>query len=674
MNYKLILKILAGIFGTLLLLMVGVLAFVYYELNDEQLSRNTRDYLSDVLGTEVELKEAKLHPLENIIAIYGFNVKDLDNVDMLHVDTLEAQLDFWQLFRKKVVVYGVTLAGANAVMYKERKDTAANYQFVIDALRFSGEKEQEKTEEKEKKKGKEIYVDLRKFSVSRTSATWDVRSEVPLNTPYHKQIDPNHLWIHNLTLTMSLHGGGAPGSFVGELEKLSVDEQHSSTAVTLEDIDFDGIKKTLQLNSGDFIYQDKHLRLSNLTLEEQQDKYHLGIKDIDFENGIGVAKKNRGPKKGAFDAHHLNMHMTLDATATCLSADSIAMKINKLSGKEQNSGLVLDNVTMSLTKNRKQSVLHDVSVKSGRNTVKIALVNFINHYDSKASWVFTTSTVSCHAMLQDIAHAFAPALQNFSTPILCTTTLTGNRDELQFHNIKAYTSDHRLTIAAQGNMRFHVPTGRKGDLKDKPALTFNITNMQARDGIKEQILAHFKIKPKALDFFRNLGDITFKGTVDIPYRRQIIRGLLTTCYGNFDANVTLNSDTHYLNGTLATQNFNLGDFIANKNIGNVALTADVTMDMKRKKDDQHSKIPAGTIKGRAIEASYMGITIRDVDFNIVSDAKIAKGNLATTGKLMDLSCDFSFDEMDIKHSLKVKPHVKMHNIFKSLFKKKERKE
>lgn len=673
MNYKLLLKILAAVFGTLLLLLAGAVAFVYYELNDEQLSRNTRDFLSDVLGTEVELKEAKLHPLENVIAIYGFNVKDRDKVDMLHVDTLEAQLDFWQLLRNRVVVYGVNLAGANAVMYKNRKDTAANYQFVIDALRFSGEKDSVK-EEKAEKKHREIYVDLRKFSVSRTSATWDVKTAVPLNTPYHKQIDPNHLWIHNLTLSLSLHSGGAPGSFVGRLKKLTVDEQHSHTAVMLEDIDFDGIKNVLTMDHADFVYQDKHLQLRDLALDEQHDEYHLAIKDIAFENGIGVAKKQRGPKKGAFDARHLNLLMTLDATATCLSADSIAMKINKLSGKDQNSGLALDNATMSLTKNRKQSVLHDVNIKSGRNTVSIAHVDFVNHYDSKASWVFTTSTVSCKAMLQDIAHAFAPALQNFTTPILCTTTLTGNRDGMQFNNIRAYTSDRRLTIAANGSMRFHVPTGRKGDVKGKPVLKFNICSMQARDGIKEQILAHFKIKPKALDFFRNLGDITFKGTVDIPYRRQIIRGLLTTCYGNFDANVTLNSDTHYLNGTLATQNFNLGDFIANKNIGNVALTADVTMDMKRKKDDQHSKIPAGTIKGRAIEASYMGITIRDVDFNIVSDAKIAKGNLATTGKLMDLSCDFSFDEMDIKHSLKVKPHVKMHNIFKSLFKKKERKE
>lgn len=669
MRYKLILKILAAIFGTLLLLLAGAVAFVYYELNDEQLSRNTRNYLSEVLGTEVELKAAKLHPLQNIIAIYGFNVKDRAKVDMLHVDTLEAQLDFWQLFRNRVVVYGVNLAGANAVIYKTRKDTAANYQFVIDALRFSGEKDN-KEEAKEEKKHKEIYVDLRKVSISRTSATWDVRTAVPLNTPYHKQIDPNHLWIHNLTLAMSLRGGGAPGSFVGELKKLSVDEQHSSTAVTLEDIDFDGIKETLTMNHADFVYQDKHLQLRDLSLDDQQDKYHLAIKEIAFENGIGVAKKQRGPKKGAFDAKHLNLLMTLDATATCLSADSIAMKINKLSGKDQNSGLALDNATMTLTRNRKQSVLHDVNVKSGRNTVKIARVDFINHYDSKASWVFTTSTVSCHAMLQDIAHAFAPALQNFTTPILCTTTLTGNRDGMQFNNIRAYTSDRRLTIAAQGSMRFHVPTGRKGDVKGKPVLKFTISSMQARDGIKEQILSHFKMKQKALDFFRNLGDITFSGTVDIPYRRQIIRGLLTTRYGNFDANVTLNSDTHYLSGKIATQNFNLGDFIANKNIGNVALTADVTMDMKRKKDDQHSKIPAGTIKGRAIEASYMGIAIHNVDFNIVSDAKEAKGTLSATGKVMDISCDFSFNEMDIKHSLKVKPHVKMHNFLKGLFKKK----
>lgn len=663
------LKIIAIVIVSIVALIGAALAFITYQIDDERLCDNTRKYLTEVLDTKVELKSAELSPLTNTIALYGLNVKDKKNIDMLHVDTLEAKLNFWQLLHNEITVYGFNLAGAKTIIYKETKQSKPNYQFVIDSLSFIGDKNKNKVKDKENKTDKQLFVDLRKVTISRTSGTWDVLSADSLNTPDHRQLDFNHLNIKDLSLKLSLKGGGAPGSFVGTLNYLTVNEQNSKTAVAIHDIDFDAPKGEATIKELDFLYQDKHLTLGNFNLQGKKDYKHylLNIEHIAFENGIGVPKKPVSPKHGAFDAKHVKLNLSLSATATVMTTDSLAMQINKLSGKDENSGLALDNISMSISRNHDKSAIRNLTIISGGNRIKVANVNVVlPRYGKDARpWSFTTSTVHCQSMLKDIAHAFAPVLENFNTPINCTTTIAGNHETIHFSNIKVLTPDKRLTINADGT--FTLPK-HKGE---KISMLFNVHSLTARNGIKEQIISHFNVKDKSLEFIRNLGDITFKGTVNIPYRHQYIKGRLSTRYGSFDADVALNEDTYYLSGSVATTDFQLGKYIDNPHIGDVSLKADVTMDISSKAHAKilhryKGKIPAGTIKGRAIEASYMGFKIHNIDFKIVSDARVAHGNLAATGKVMDVSCDFSFNDADIKNSLHVTPHIKMHNFLKDV--------
>lgn len=680
-------KVILFIIVALILAIGATIAFICYETSDEQLRKNTETYLSEALGTEVTLKGAKLKPLRRQIAIYGFNIKDRKNIDMLHVDTLEAELDFWELWHSRVLVYGFNLSGANAILYKERKDTATNYQFVVDALKFSGN-DKDKNSKKEKKNKKEIYIDLHRVTVSHTSARWDIHSEDSLNTASHKEIDPNHLWVHDLNLNLSFHGGGAPGTFVGTLKRLAVDEHNSGTRISIENLAFNGKEHTTEIGNIDFRYQDKHLTVSDLKLTgdvmQRKDKHHLTIKDIAFENGIGVPKKPRSPKKGVFDAKHVKVNMSLDATATCLTTDSIAMQVDKFSGIEHNSGLKIDNLTMSMTRNRNRSMLGKIHLVSGSNNLNIEniCVNLPRYGKNARPLSFTIQSLRGSVMLNEIAHAFAPPLANFTTPLTVKTSVKGDTKNIHLRDIVVKTPDHRLQIAASGI--FNLPQ-HKGE---KISMSFDINSLRATGGIKDQIIMHFLKKPNAMKFIRSFGDISFRGKVTIPWHRQIIQGMLSTRYGTFDVNTTLTTDNAYLTGNLKTDGFRLGEFLDNKNLGNVALQADVQMDISSKKKAKllhrkKGKIPAGSIKGRAIEASYKGIKIKDVDFSIVSNAESANGTLSATGKVMDVSCDFSFDDADIKHSLKVKPHIKMHNIFenaapvkffKKLFGKKKKKE
>lgn len=636
----------------------GVVAYLWYELSGDRLPVVAKDLLTSVLETDVEIERASFKPFSNSFAIYGFNIKDRQQKDMLHVDTLTAEVNFWRLLRNEVIVSELNLAGATAELYQTDRKAATNYQFVVDALQFRGEK-------KEKKKHQSnLILDLRKVTVSRTSAKWDVLSEEPLNTPDHKQLDANHLWVHDLALEVSLQGGGRPGLFVGKLDYLTVDEHNSNTTIALKDIHFDGKKKHLRMDDVQLAYQDKRLEIQHLKAdysgESHPDSVFLDVQSILFENGIGVPERPFNPRRGAFDAKHLKLNLSLQAAAAHLSADSLAVQVHHLKGTDERSGLTLDDLHLTLYKNRTHAWVKDFMLLSGKSSVRTdeAVVTLPKYGKKKEPWSFVTGTVSIEALLQELSHAFTPALQKFTTPLYATTRLHGTPEAILMKDIIANTADRKITLHANGKMILPKKKGEKADLY------FDVSRLYAHNRMKQQILGHFIKQKKTLDFLGDLGDASFKGHLHIPYRKVYIKGEVGTHFGKLDADVLLNSETAFMTGKVAAKAFQLGEFLDNKNIGAVSVEADVKMDIasKRKSKELHrarGKIPMGHLKGKALTASYLGFTLKNIDFDIVSDAKTAKGTLGTKGKGLDVSCDFSFDDADIKHSLKVKPHVKV---------------
>lgn len=651
------LKILGFAILAFLGIQVAAVAYLCYELSDDRLHVVVQDLLTSVLETEVKVEHVSLKPLSNAVAIYGFNVKDRQQQDMLHVDTLTAEINLWRLINNEVIVKEMNLAGATAVLYKENKDADANYQFAVDALHFQGEK-------KKKDKKTDLILDLRKISVSRTSAKWDVLSEEPLNTPDHKQLDANHLWVHNLTLELSLQGGGRPGLFMGKLNNLTVDEHNSNSTIALRDIHFDGKKKHLRMDNIQMAYQDKRLEIQNLKADYSgdihPDSVYLDIKAINFENGIGVPERPFNPRRGAFDAKHLKLSISLQAAATHISPDSLSVNIHSIKGHDDRSGLALDDLHFTLYKNRTHAWVKDFVLLSGKSSVRTndIMVTLPKYGKEKHAWSFETGTVNMETVLQELSHAFTISLQNFTTPLYATTRLHGNPEVIEMHNIDAHTADRGIQVRAEGKMVLPKKKGEKVDLY------FDVKSMNARNKAKQQILAHFIKKKNTLDFMREIGGVNFRGQLHIPYRKVYIKGNVGTQFGSINADVLLNSETAFMTGKIAANEFDLGKYLDNKNIGAVSVKADVKMDIasKRKAKILHrtrGKIPMGHLKGTALTASYLGLKLKNIDFDIVSDAKTAKGSLGTRGKGLDVSCDFSFDDADIKHSLKVKPHVKV---------------
>lgn len=654
---KKFLYILGGTLLTLVILVLGAATYVWIKLDSNTLTREVRNLLTDVLATEVKLKKCEIDPMSQNMAVYGLNIKDRKNVDMLHVDTLQLKVNVLQLLRNRLKVYSFNLSGAHVILYKERKDSAANYQFVVDAVTFITK---DFRSNKPKGKKKKLQLDLRSVRVANTSVQWDVRSEKPRNTPTWKQFDPNHINIANVNFYTKLESGGSPGSFVGELKRFYAKECNSLTEVGIKEVEFNGIKRTFLLDKAEFKYQDMRITLNDINGRMDKDSVTtLDIPRLTIYRNNHKPKKNVGkPNRGAFDPGHLNAVVSLHATATYLTVDSASLTIDSLKGVDYESGLKVDMLTANLIKSGRNLYVTHLKVRDARTTVRAALVNLsLPSKHNPHGFKLEAKNVRAHAVLQDVWQPFSPRLKNFTTPVEAVTDISGNEKELSFDRIYVYTRDGRLQATGNGIVKL----GKK-KLGKKTEVEFNVTSCTARGGIKAQILGHFRqISPSLVTMLTNIGDVRFKGNIRIPFKHVFVKGKLNTVAGDVDANIAINAYTHKMTGSAKSDSLDLKTITGKPKLGPIAFTSSFEMLLKRRKPGQKKvkgQLPVGNLSGRVIKAKYGILRLKDIDFNITTDGKAANGHIESDHKLLNISVDFSFQGADIKNTLKVKPHVK----------------
>ena len=191
--------------------------------------------------------------------------------------------------------------------------------------------------------------------------------------------------------------------------------------------------------------------------------------------------------------------------------------------------------------------------------------------------------------------------------------------------------------------------------------------------MKEEIINQFAVKKLMMNQLSTLGDITFKGDVHIPYRREEFKGVLGTAAGSLNFDFTHNDDTHYITGNALTRSFRLGKVLKMPEIGDVGVKASFKIDIDKKRTAQvrkkngGGKMPIGDVKATVYECSYKKIKVRDLLVDIKSNGALVEGNISQSNKGLDWACDFSFTDIDKMSNIKVKPKVKIK--VKDLFKK-----
>ena len=154
------LKILGGLVTLVVVLLVAVFLYVNSNSGQQRLLSYVTDLLQDKLETKVHIDSVSVKFSTMDIDLNGLDVEDQQQRKMLQAEHLAVKLDLKDLLLNKVDISSVKLSGIRARVYQP-KDSAANYQFIVDA--FKSDKKKDEPKPKTKKK---LTVDLKYLQVS----------------------------------------------------------------------------------------------------------------------------------------------------------------------------------------------------------------------------------------------------------------------------------------------------------------------------------------------------------------------------------------------------------------------------------------------------------------------------------------------------------------------------
>ena len=167
------------------ILAVGCTLMMLIRLSPVQsfLGARVSDALSAKLKTTVEVGRIDLGFLNRLI-IDDVLIKDQHANNLLTANRMSVKIDIIPLFDGQIRVSSAQLFGAQALLYKEHPDSAANYQFIIDALSADDDGETSP-----------IDLSVNSLIIRNSSVKYDVNSAV--RTP--GKFNLNHLDISNIT-------------------------------------------------------------------------------------------------------------------------------------------------------------------------------------------------------------------------------------------------------------------------------------------------------------------------------------------------------------------------------------------------------------------------------------------------------------------------------------------
>ena len=654
---KKLLKIVGGTLAVVIILLGATLVALNNKSIQKKILDDVVEELRKKLDTKVEIDSISINMFNLDLNLYGIKIDDRQQREMLRVEKISANLVLMKLLQNKIVIEQAELVGAKALLLKPSKEEPANYQFVIDAFK----KPKDKTKEEKKKKTKSKM----EFDISAASLK-DVRVKHNELDIYLRQASYNNGWISGQTVEIdsvtlvcdtTFKAGLKPYSAsLGRL-KLNGDLEQQIFKVDVYDVSYMWQSLWKKRN----IMVDNQAAIGHLTVNADRGRYSATVKQAHYKNDNHLPRKNTGrPKRGFFDAKHLdviaNFHVVLDS----ISKNGITGHLNEFTAKDSITGIDIRKLQAKFKYVKDKVDLRDILVQQKSTVLNITSGAIVLPSKKEGrEFSYSTGVITGTAYLKDISRTFAPVLKNFTLPLNLSLTMKGNKNSISFRNVKVSTNDKKLQLAATGGIT---------DLKDKYKLhvKFDINSMTAKTGVTEKIINQFATKKLMMNQLNNLGDINYTGSFDVLYKKEIFRGLLKTAAGNLNFEFALDELNKYVNGKVSSKKIELGKVMNIKEMGPMDASADFTVDISKPRTAKMrkakgGKLPIGFFNAKVNDVSYLGIHIRNLTATLNSDGAVATGDVYQSGRIRDLYFSFSFTDTDQMQKMKVtKSGLKFH--------------
>lgn len=398
------------------------------------------------------------------------------------------------------------------------------------------------------------------------------------------------------------------------------------------------------------------------------DVENVNIKDthVKWDVRHKLRKNLHKPHRGAFDANHLDAMLSVRARVKQTGKGEFDIAVKDMCFLDKASGLDVKQINLNAIVSKEKVEASKVLLKLKHSEINLSPFSI----DLKKNYIDEPFTLSAKILLQDIAQPFAPVLSNFSTLLELNTSVSGPLSSLNLKDIHIKTPDKRLKLTANGCLDGLFAK------KEKLNLQFRKIDMKASNKVKEQIVMHFakKVRLKMMRQLKAVGDIRFRGSVSILYKREVIAGKISTQYGNVSTSFTINDIRHYMTGYLNTSSFEIGKLMNVDKLGPVNCHIDFDFNISKKTPRPatalpHGRLPQGSMQAKIYDAKYGIFHTKEVTASVESDGSTATGSVVVPKRLVDLIVDFDYIQTDDQQHLKVRPRPKFHFDF---FKRKKK--
>jgi hypothetical protein len=551
-------KILKWFFLSLLLLIVGLYIFIQTPFGQNWIARQVTKKLSRDLQTKITIKRVDFS-LFNKMHLEGVLIEDRVGDTVLYAGDVKVRITDWFFFKKEAELKYIGLE--NALIKFQRPDSAWRQQFILDY--FSSPS----TGKKNKKAG--IRFDLKKAEFK--------------NVTFVKK----DAWLgQDMTIKVT---------------NLDLDAEKLSLSGNKYEID-----KLLLVEPIVAIHNYKRLKPRDTTRTNEPEKslskssWNMGqmvftVADLKIVNGtFKNTKQNNREPFAYFDGQNLLFtEINGEMNSATFIGDTIYSKL-KLTAKER-SGLELKNLAADVKMTPQGMAFSNMDLVTNRSTLR----NYFSmSYDDmrdmgdfihkvKMAAVFKDSYVDS----DDIAF-FAPKLSSWKKKISLEGKVRGTVDDIvgrdmivQAGNSTVLNGDITLTGLPDINQTF---------------IDFKANDFRTTYGDAVTIVP--ALRRVTSPDLRRIQYVNFRGSFTGFIRDFVTFGTIQTNLGNLttDLNMKLPKGQQAIySGNIATDNFRLGEFLGDNNIGSVALK--------------------GTVKGSGFNQKNLDAiidgTIKYVDYN-----------------------------------------------------------
>lgn len=574
-------------FLSLLILLTGIYIFIQTPFGQNWIAKQVTKRLSRDLQTKISIDHVDF-ALFNKMQLQGVLIEDQTGDTLLYAGIMQVRITDWFFFKKEAELKYIGLE--NAIIKFQRSDSVWKQQFIFDyfASPSTGQK---------KKAGIQFNlkdVDMKNVTFIKKDGWLGEDMTVRVN---ELKLDADNLSLSGNEYVLKSLLVKEPIVTLRSYtrRKPSVDQEPEKSPVTT-------------WNLGKTIFKIGNLRIVNGTFKTDNDN---GTKPLDYFDGqhMHFTSINGELKNASFVGD------TVFSTLTLSAKERSGLELKQLAADVKLTPQGMNFANLNLQTNR--SVLRHFFSMSYNDISEMG--DFIHKVRMNA--IFDSSYVDS----DDIAF-FAPALRDWKKEISLNGKIRGTVDDLIGRDLDVRAGDNTL-------LNGHISLTGLPDI-NKTFIDFKANEFRTTYG--DAVTFAPAIRKITTPDLRSLQYISFRGNFTGFIRDFVTFGTIQTNLGtvrtDLNMKLPLGGQPVY-SGSIATENFRLGQFIRNKDLGSISLS--------------------GTLKGRGFDEkninTMLDANVRYIDYknykysNIVVKGRFEKKLFQGMATIRDINADLDLN-------------------------------